>query len=270
MKVEAAGTTPSDPADGKSGSAPAVVFLHGIGGAARGWAPQVASFAAAGWRPVALDLPGYGARTAVSAMDFEELAADLEAAVAERALDRPALVGHSMGGMVVQTALRRRPDGYRAAVLCCTSPAFGDPTGEFQKKFVADRLAPLDAGATMAALAASSVDRIVGPSPDPAGRALAIEIMAATSEPTYRAAVHCLVTFDERASLPSIRVPVLCLAGEHDPNAPAAMMQRMAAKIPGARYVCLAGVGHLPNLEAPQAFDAAVLEFLTQASAPAG
>jgi 3-oxoadipate enol-lactonase len=251
-------------------TARAVVFLHGIGGAARGWAPQLATFAAAGWRPVALDLPGYGARTAVSAMDFEELAADLEAAVAERALDRPALVGHSMGGMVVQAALRRRPDGYRAAVLCCTSPAFGDPTGEFQKKFVADRLAPLDAGATMAALAASSVDRIVGPSPDPAGRALAIEIMAATSEPTYRAAVHCLVTFDERASLPSIRVPVLCLAGEHDPNAPAAMMQRMAAKIPGARYVCLAGVGHLPNLEAPQAFDAAVLEFLTQASAPAG
>ena len=71
------------------------------------------------------------------------------------------------------------------------------------------------------------------------------------------------MTFDERANLPNIRVPVLCLAGERDPNAPAAMMERMAAKIPGARYVCLAGVGHLPNLEAPQAFDAAVLDFLT-------
>ena len=56
------------------------------------------------------------------------------------------LVGHSMGGMVVQTMLRRRPDGYRAAVLSCTSPAFGNPAGDFQKKFVADRLAPLDAG----------------------------------------------------------------------------------------------------------------------------
>jgi pimeloyl-ACP methyl ester carboxylesterase len=62
---------------------------------------------------------------------------------------------------------------------------------------------------------------------------------------------------------------VLCLAGAHDPNASAAMMQRMAAKIPGARYVCLAGVGHLPNLEAPQAFDAAVLDFLANAPAPA-
>lgn len=267
--MEAMGTTSPGEGDGTSGAAAAVVFLHGIGGAARGWAPQLASFAAAGLRPVALDLPGYGARPPVTSMDFERLAADLEAAIAARALDRPALVGHSMGGMIVQTALRRRPDGYRAAVLCGTSPAFGDPTGEFQKKFVADRLRPLDAGATMAALAAPSVDRIMGPSPDPVGRALAIEIMAAVPESTYRAAVHCLLTFDERANLPRIRVPVLCLAGECDPNAPAAMMQRMAAKIPGARHVCLTGVGHLPNLEAPQAFDAAVLDFLAQASAPA-
>lgn len=268
MKVEAAGTTSSGPADGTS-AAPAVMFLHGIGGAARGWTPQLASFATAGLRPVALDLPGYGARPPVTHMDFEELAADLEAAVAARALDRPALVGHSLGGMIAQTALRRRPHGYRAAVLCCTSPAFGDPTGEFQKKFVADRLRPLDAGATMAALAAPSIDRIMGPSPDPAGRALAIATMAATPESTYRAAVRCLVGFDERANLPSIRVPVLCLAGECDPNAPAAMMQRMATRIPGARYVCLAGVGHLPNLEAPRVFDAAVLDFLAHAPSPA-
>jgi len=45
-------------------------------------------------------------------------------------------------------------------------------------------------------------------------------------------------------------------------------MERMAAKIRGARYVCLPGVGHLPNLEAPAAFNTAVLELLL-ATAPA-
>jgi pimeloyl-ACP methyl ester carboxylesterase len=40
------------------------------------------------------------------------------------------------------------------------------------------------------------------------------------------------------------------------------MMERMAGRIPGARYVCLPGLGHLPNLEAPAAFDAAVIEYL--------
>ena len=250
------------PAPPDRDAAPSVVFLHGIGGAARAWTPQLTSFAAAGLRSVALDLPGYGARAPVTSVDFTELAADLEAAIAERALDRPVLVGHSLGGMIAQTALRRRPEGYRAAVLCCTSPAFGNPAGDFQKKFVADRLAPLDAGSTIPELAASIIDGIVGPNPDPAGRALAVDTMAATPASTYRAVVRCLVTFDERANLPSIRIPVLCLAGEHDRNAPAAMMERMATKIPGARYVCLAGTGHLPNLEAPSDFDAAILDFL--------
>jgi 3-oxoadipate enol-lactonase len=60
-------------------------------------------------------------------------------------------------------------------------------------------------------------------------------------------------------------VPVLCLACEKDPNAPAPVMERMAARIPGARYVCLPGLGHLPNLEAPAAFDAAILDFLRHA-----
>src|SRR5215470_16654524 len=97
-----------------------VVFLHGIGGAARIWTPQLRSFATAGFRPVALDLPGYGTRSSVSMMDFEALAADVEAYLCGLDLDRPVLIGHSMGGMIAQTALRRRPFGYRAAVLCNT------------------------------------------------------------------------------------------------------------------------------------------------------
>jgi 3-oxoadipate enol-lactonase len=250
-------------------SAPAVVFLHGIGGNARIWAPQAASFAAAGFRPVALDLAGYGAREPVDRMDFDMLAADVEAQAARLGLERPIVVGHSMGGMVAQTLLRRGPRAWRAAVLSCTSPAFGDPTGEFQKKFVADRLGPLDAGRTMAELAPGMVAAVSGPAPDPAGRKLAIETIGATSERSYRAAVHCLVAFDERANLAHIDIPVLCLAGEHDRLAPPAMMERMAARIPGARYLCLKGVGHLPNIEAPHAFDGAVLDFLRAALASA-
>ena len=184
------------------------------------------------------------------------------AAIDQRGLNRPILVGHSMGGMIAQTALRRRPDGYAAAVFACTSPAFGSADGAFQTKFVADRLGPLDAGKTMADLAPKMVDRMIGPAADPAGCAHAVEVMSAVPADTYRAAVRCLVGFDERANLAKIAVPVLCLAGEKDPNAPAAGVERMAGKIPGARYVCLPGVGHLPNLEAPAAFDAAILDFL--------
>jgi 3-oxoadipate enol-lactonase len=243
-----------------------VVFVHGIGGSARVWAPQLASFAASGFDALPLNLPGYGPRPPVQAMDFDGLAGDVEAAIGQRGLDAPILVGHSMGGMVVQTMLRRKPKAYGAAVLACTSPAFGSADGDFQKKFVADRLGPLDAGKTMADLAPKLVDRMMGPSPQAAGRALAIEVMRAVPADTYRAAVRCLVTFDERGSLGRIAVPTLCLACENDPNAPAAVVERMASKIPGARYVCLPGLGHLPNLEAPHVFDAAILEFLREAT----
>jgi 3-oxoadipate enol-lactonase len=244
---------------------PAVVFIHGIGGAARIWQAQLMTFCAAGYTSLAVNLPGYGGRRPVQEVIFEELAADVEAAIASTGLKQPALVGHSLGGMIAQTMLRRRPDAYRAAVLCCTSPAFGNPSGDFQKKFVADRLGPIAAGHTMADLAASIVDEILGPAPDAAARAYAVEIMGATPDDTYAAAIHCIVHFDERSNLANIRVPVLCLAGEHDRNAPPPIMERMAAKIPGARYLCLPRVGHLPNLEAPKAFDASVLDFLTSA-----
>ena len=180
------------------------------------------------------------------------------------------LVGHSMGGMVVQTMLRRRPDDYAAAVLSCTSPAFGNPAGDFQKKFVADRLAPLDTGYTMADVAPAAMRGMMGPNADAAGAALFVEEYAKVPEATYRAAVQCLVKFDERANLTSIKVPVLCLAAELDRNAPPpVVLEKMAAKIPGARYVCLPGLGHMPNLEAPAAFDAAIFNFLNTVLAAA-
>jgi 3-oxoadipate enol-lactonase len=241
---------------------PAAVFLHGIGGSARVWAPQLSAFAAAGFAPVALDLLGYGARAPSQSMDFETLAADVEAAIGRGGLARPVLVGHSLGAMVAQTTLRRRPDAYSAAILCATSPAFGNPGGDFQRKFVSDRLAPLDRGRTLAEVAPGLVDALVGPAPDPAGRALAIAVMSAVHPDTYRAAVRCLIGFDERANLPVISIPVLCLAGQQDRNAPPEMMRRMAEAIPGALYHCLADVGHLANLEAPAAFNAACLDFL--------
>lgn len=242
-----------------------VVFLQGIGGAARLWDPQVASFKAAGYEPVALDLPGYGARPPVDTMTFDMLAADVEAAIDARKLDKPVIIGHSLGGMIAQTCLRRRSNGYRAAVLSGTSPAFGNPSGDFQKKFVADRLAPLEAGKTMADMAPDVAKQLMGPNADPANRALLIEVMGAISPRTYRAAVQCLVAFDERANLGNIQVPVLCLVGSLDNNAPPAMMEKMASKIPGARYALLPGIGHMPNLEAPQAFDAAIFDFLRDA-----
>ena len=51
-------------------------------------------------------------------------------------------------------------------------------------------------------------------------------------------------------------------AAQHDRNAPPPVVEKMAGKIPGAYYICLSGLGHMPNLEAPAAFDGAIFNFL--------
>ena len=73
---------------------------------------------------------------------------------------------------------------------------------------------------------------------------------------TFRAAVAAIAGYEGRQILPLIDVPVLCIAGEHDATAPATVMEKMAAKIRGARMVTLAGAGHFGWAEQPQAFNA--------------
>lgn len=247
------------------GTGDIVLFLHGVGGGAASWGPQLAWFSS-DYSVAAWDMPGYGKSILANGMTFPGLAESLLALLDASDWDRVHLVGHSMGGMVAQEFAAAHQDRLHSLCLFATSPAFGRPDGDFQKQFVEARLAPLAAGATMADLADNVVSTMLKPDADPAGIELARACMAAVPAETYRAAVECIVTFDRRASLADIKVPTLVLSGETDTNAPAPMMEKMAGKIPGARYVCLPGLGHLANLEGAAAFNAALAEFLTDVS----
>lgn len=251
------------PAWAESGCSPrAVLFLHGVGGGKELWHRQIDHLAQRGYRAIAWDAPGYGDSPAPVRFDWPELREALLRLLDHLAIGRVALVGHSMGGMIAQDFAAEHPERLAALVLSGTSAAFGNPDGAFQQKFLAARLGPLDAGGTMAELAPGIVREVIGTSADPDGVALATEVMARVPDATYRAAIAALVTFDRRAALSTIAVPTLVLAGENDRNAPPAMMERMAARIPHARYVCLARAGHLANVEQPSAFEMALDDFL--------
>ncbi|MFO1330636.1 MAG: alpha/beta fold hydrolase [Rubrivivax sp.] len=256
------------PACEASGAGPdTVLLLHGIGGGAAMWGEQgsdsVAALAGAGLRAVAVDLPGYGGSATLGPVSLAGMVDAVVALIGTLAPRRVALVGHSMGGMVAQELAATRPGvALHALVLACTSPAFGKPEGDWQAKFVADRLAPLDAGLGMPGMAAKLVPAMVSPQAVPGAQARALAVMARVPEATYRAALASIVAFDRRAALPAIAVPTLCLAAEHDRTAPPEVMQRMAAKITGAEYLCLSAAGHIANVEQPAAFNGAVLAFL--------
>ena len=202
------------------------------------------------------------ARRRLPAVSIASLADALAGFPARHRRDKPVIVGHSIGGMIVQQLLAQDPDIASAVVLAQTSPAFGKPDGDWQKQFIDARLGPLDRGETMASLAPSLVKELVGDDPDAAGMALARDCMAAVPEATYRATMLALMGFDLRSALKEIAVPTLVLSGSKDNNAPAPMMAKMASYIPGAVYVELEGVGHLANLERPDEFNAVLWDFL--------
>jgi 3-oxoadipate enol-lactonase len=240
---------------------PPLVFLHGIGGAARAWRGQL-DFFKDRYRTIAWDMPGYGGSAPLPTVSIAALASALQDFLQQVGAVKPIIVGHSIGGMIVQQLLAKNPHIAGAVVLAQTSPAFGKPDGDWQKAFFAARLGPLDRGATLASLASSLVKELVGDDPDSGGMGLARDCMAAVPEASYRATMLALMGFDLRNALKNIAVPALVLSGSKDNNAPAPMMAKMASYIPSAKYVELEGVGHLANLERPVAFNAVLDHFL--------
>jgi 3-oxoadipate enol-lactonase len=260
-------SAPMKSSDGRFGyeaagdsSQPPLIFLHGIGGAARAWRGQIKFFGRI-FRAVAWDMPGYGGSAPLVNVSIATLADALQDFLRQIGASAPVLVGHSIGGMIVQQWLTSHPAAARAVVLAQTSPAFGKADGDWQKSFIEARLGPLDRGETMASLAPTLVRDLVGDNPDAAGIKLARECMASVPEASYRASMLALLGFDQRQALGDIKVPTLVLSGSKDKNAPAPMMAKMAGHIPSASYVELDGAGHLVNLEQPAAFNAVLDQF---------
>ena len=255
---------PSFIEQGRGGTA--VLLLHGIGGGKSIWGEQgsgaLAALAAAGYRTLALDFPGYGESLALGEPSLDSMVGAVLALVEHAGAQRTVLVGHSMGGMVAQELLKRAPQAVQGLVLTCTSPAFGKSDGAWQARFVAERLAPLDAGLGMAGMANLLVPGLVAPHASASALESARAVMSRVPETTYRAALRAIAAFDRREALVDIRVPTLCLAAEHDHTASPEVMRRMAGRIPDAEFVCLGNAGHIANVEQPQAFNAAVLDFL--------
>ncbi len=247
------------------GSGPLVLLLHGSGGGFRSFAPQVETLASLGWRAVAWDMPGYGYSAPIEPYGVKGLAERCIALIEALAPTGEAvtLVGQGMGGMLAQELALRRPDRVGRLVLAATAPAV-EPDDAYAG-YIAQCLDELNAGADPQALAERVAARLVGPQALPEGVRLATFCQAQVRAATWRRALAAMQGFDRRAALAHIAVPTLLLAGAHDRVTPPAVLRQMAASIRGSVPVELAGVGHLPHLEAPDAFDQALLAFLRAA-----
>jgi 3-oxoadipate enol-lactonase len=96
--------------------------------------------------------------------------------------------------------------------------------------------------------------------------AVAVEVLSMMLRTSPSGAAAALRGRAERpdycALLPGLQVPALVIAGDHDPYAD----ENVVAELPHPNVVRLPGTGHLPNLEAPAAFDRAVHDFTSRLS----
>lgn len=233
------------------GEGPPIICLHGIGGGAASFAPQLAGLSDT-HHVIAVDLPGYGASDPLQKVTFEALAARIVGFLDAKGFAQAHLCGQSIGGMIAIEAACHWPERVASLALIATTSAFGGRDDTFRDQFLAARLAPLDRGATLADLAPGFVPEIMGHTAMPEAVAAAVATMSAVPEPTYRDIIRCLVTFDRRSDVAHLPMPACLIAGEEDRNAPARTMARMAQTMQ-AEFHEIAGVGHLVNLEAASA-----------------
>lgn len=243
----------------EAGSGEAVLFMHSLGTSKETWAEQVRAFSER-FRCIAADAPGHGESTHQRPIDGAWIV-DAHAGLLDAlGIEAAHVVGVSMGGCWAIQMWRRYPACVRSLVLCDTFASMPDPEGVFHGRVEALKHTDM---ATFGREYAAAVFK--GAASDQTRRGVAEDI-ARCSKEAYLQTAHACYSSNTEDVLATIGAPALIVTGEHDDRIDPANSRHLAAAIPGARLVTIPHAGHLPQLDNPTAFDAALGEFLSEAA----
>jgi len=251
-----------------------LVLIHGFTGAKEDFTDWLDLLAERGWHVIAPDQRGHGTSpkpAAEEAYSFDGFAADLLGLLDAMGWSTAVALGHSMGGMVLQTAAVGAPHRFEAIVLMDTahSALHADPDlielaiGIARTEGMAALMAAQDALDGDTALG-NDIDRRLK-----AERTGYLEFsqrkMLASSPAMYASMIRAITDVDgghdRLDALRALTMPALVLVGEHD-VAFVKPSERMAAALPQAELVVIPGAAHSPQFESPDPWWAALQSFL--------
>ncbi len=249
-----------------------VMLVHGFTANAGEVAGILGPLVDCGWHAVAPDLRGHGRSdrpTQRDAYSFELLADDVVALADDLGWDRFALVGHSMGGAVAQLIALDHPERLTGLVLAST---FHGPVPGITMELVElGRWVVREAGMSGLADAmearraenpesVAAVERLQETRPGYAEESRAR--LVATSPDMWMALAPRFVDQEDRLErLARLQVPTAVIVGDLDSTF-LDDCRRLAATIPGSQLTVIQGAGHVPQVEQPDAWWAAVAGFL--------
>lgn len=204
------------------------------------------------------DYRGYGRRKGVAgAYTIAEIAADALNTADQLGWERFDVMGHSMGGLVIQQVLADAPDRVGRLVAISGVPATGAQFDD--ETFARFAAAPGDDGVRAALTAHSSGDRLTASFYDRIVR----ESRAGSTEEAYAGHLRAWVRTDISGLVKGHEHPVLVIAGEHDPALnEAAMRATWLALFPNAHLAMIPGAGHYAMHETPVMLATVVENFL--------
>jgi 3-oxoadipate enol-lactonase len=246
------------------GEGRALVLLNSLLSDRSAYAPLAARLAGER-RCVLVNLPGFGASPPGGSSLADH--ADRVAALFDDLALPPEtdLLGNGFGGFVALTFASRHGEKFDRLVLVGSAVRFPD-AGRATFRAMADRAE----AEGMAALAEAAVRRMLPDDYIAAHPDIAAERADAFRRIDIRvftAACRTLAEMDLSADLPKVRNRTFIIAGDKDGATPPALARDLAARMPQAEWLELAGAGHVPHVQMPDQFVAAVEPFLGLSSA---
>lgn len=210
-------------------------------------------------RVIRYDTRGHGLSSAPDGpYSFDDLVADMVAVLDHAGAERADVLGLSLGGMTAIGLAIHHPQRVGRMVVC---DARADNPELFRTGWD-DRIALIHKGG-MAAIVDGTMARWFTPTCPPAIRERAEDMMRSVAPVGYIGCALALKELDYLKDLGSVGAEVLYVVGEEDLAAPKAAMEEMASATPHADLKVLPELAHVPNMENPAVFEAAIRPFLT-------